>query len=574
MSVAERDVELFAGPGGFSEGAAHLGLRPLGIEWDAAACATRLARGHETLQADVSALDPMEFAPVRLMIAAPPCQAFSMAGLGAGREAIDVYLDAIGRWMEGKPPSREELDEQCSDDRAHLVLEVLRWALALRPQFIACEQVKEVLPLWEAIAGALRSIGYGTWTGILTTERYGVPQTRKRAILMAELGGQPTAPPATHATYVAPRVKAKQEESLFDVPEPARIVLPEDRELRPWISMAEALGWPNGGLVQHRRSGERLEEEWSADRPSDAVTSRTDRWRYRNGTHDHAADRGQDEPAPTVMFGDRLNTVEWHPDDQVGFPRRADTPSNRTTGRVEIDGVEYRERDFRRASEPAHTVTEKARSAIRMRANNQPNATERSADEPAPTIACGHSTADRVWLTDTGNTRSGSRESGRDRDGDEPAPTVTGRADQLERRTHYNSRDQRDGRTRELNRQRSIEEPAPTIAGESRNDSWVNDRPATTVAGDPRVFPPGHKLNAEDVEAGRTAQHRSGAGSSNGDGEPDGNGAVRVSVAEAAVLQGFPADYPWQGTRTAMYRQIGDAVPPPFAAAILAHLMS
>jgi site-specific DNA-cytosine methylase len=69
-AVDERDVELFAGAGGFSEGAAMLGLWPLGIEWDDAACATRRARGHETLQADVSALDPCEFAPVRLMIAA------------------------------------------------------------------------------------------------------------------------------------------------------------------------------------------------------------------------------------------------------------------------------------------------------------------------------------------------------------------------------------------------------------------------------------------------------------------------------------------------------------------------
>lgn len=47
-------VDLFAGPGGWDEAAATLGLRPLGIELDAAACATRAAAGHLTVRADVS----------------------------------------------------------------------------------------------------------------------------------------------------------------------------------------------------------------------------------------------------------------------------------------------------------------------------------------------------------------------------------------------------------------------------------------------------------------------------------------------------------------------------------------
>jgi hypothetical protein len=38
--------------------ARDLGLHPYGIELDEAACATRRAAGHRTLQEDVAALDP------------------------------------------------------------------------------------------------------------------------------------------------------------------------------------------------------------------------------------------------------------------------------------------------------------------------------------------------------------------------------------------------------------------------------------------------------------------------------------------------------------------------------------
>jgi DNA (cytosine-5)-methyltransferase 1 len=161
----------------------------------------------------------------------------------------------------------------------------------------------------------------------------------------------------------------------------------------------------------------------------------------------------------------------------------------------------------------------------------------RAIDEPAPTLHFGHALNSGVEWTTTP---------------DEPwAPTA------------YNSRDQKDGRTGEPNRQRAADEPAPTIAVESRNDSWVRDRPATTVACDPRVHPPGHRRNAEDEAAGRDDYEGRA-----------GENAVRVTAAEAAVLQSFPADYPWQGTRTKVFEQIGNAIPPLLALAILREVVS
>jgi len=36
----------------------------------------------------------------------------------------------------------------------------------------------------------------------------------------------------------------------------------------------------------------------------------------------------------------------------------------------------------------------------------------------------------------------------------------------------------------------------------------------------------------------------------------------------AALVQGFPADWPFQGSKTAQYRQVGNALPPAVAKAV------
>lgn len=45
--------------------------------------------------------------------------------------------------------------------------------------------------------------------------------------------------------------------------------------------------------------------------------------------------------------------------------------------------------------------------------------------------------------------------------------------------------------------------------------------------------------------------------------------ARTITVAQSAVLQGFPYDHPFRGDTTSAYLQVGNAIPVPLAAAVL-----
>jgi DNA (cytosine-5)-methyltransferase 1 len=242
-------VDLFAGPGGWSVAAQRLGLREIGLEFDKAAHMTRRAAGFHTIRDDVRSWGPANFPNARGLIASPPCQTFSAAGKGAGRRALDIVLAEVALMhlshCEGTPYIHAAPWE---DERTGLVLEPLRWALeAIRLgqpyAWLTFEQVPTVLPVWQAMADVLRAEGYSVAVGNLQAEQYGVPQTRKRAVLIAH--------------YVHGFVGTELE--FIDLPKPthskyhSRNKAQLDLGVLPWVSMAEALGW--GGFAQEAHQG-------------------------------------------------------------------------------------------------------------------------------------------------------------------------------------------------------------------------------------------------------------------------------------------------------------------------------
>lgn len=218
-------VDHFAGVG-WGVAARRLGIREYGVDNAASLIRIRSANRMRTIYRDVwsGLFHPWLVPAHRLYIASPPCQTFSMAGGGEGRAALDDVLTAIDeeRWKDAA--SLHGLTERM-DPRTALVLTPLAHIWAHRPELVALEQVPEVLPVWHAIARVLRTFGYSVWAGILRAEQYGVPQTRKRAILMARLDGKVSPPTPTHSRYYST--------------EPNRL----DPGVEKWLSMAEALGW-------------------------------------------------------------------------------------------------------------------------------------------------------------------------------------------------------------------------------------------------------------------------------------------------------------------------------------------
>lgn len=308
-------IDLFAGPGGWDEGARPLGIAPIGFEWDDAACRTAMKAGHARVRADVAKIPtaPM-VGKVTGLIASPPCQAWSMAGKRKGELDRQHCHDLTDRMAAGDDSTDWTTWE---DERSPLVCEPVRFVRDLRPEWVALEEVPAVASLWEHFALIFRRWGYSVWTGDLNSADYGVPQTRTRRILMASCVRQVQPPPPTHAQNPA--------DDLFG------------GSTAPWVTMAEALSWgfdepsctvsggggDTGGpepfanhsyrkrltaFVAAGVTGEGRPKD-PQTQPADTLTGKGTAYWLRMGNATGATVRPVTQPAPTVLFGHRCPDV-------------------------------------------------------------------------------------------------------------------------------------------------------------------------------------------------------------------------------------------------------------------------
>ena len=150
---------------------------------------------------------------------------------------------------------------------------------------------------------------------------------------------------------------------------------------------------------------------------------------------------------------------------------------------------------------------------------------------------------------------------------DQPAPTVqtpgtggyTGRLSLV-----------RHGRPSHPERKQSVDQPAPTVVSASKSGGYdklkleiltgLNDGGKTGGnQGARSVDQPSPSVRACD---GTSLALRVTGGGANPRSPADSGGRRRLTTSECACLQDFPAGYPFQGTKTSQYRQIGNAVTP------------
>lgn len=194
-------VDLFCGAGGLAYGLKAAGLTiAAGVDLDPA-CRypfEKNCRGHFE-EKSVSDLTKAELdgwfneADVRVLAGCAPCQPFS------------TYSQA----------------RKTPDARWDLLRSFLRIANEVRPEIVTMENVRGLAakPIWKEFVSGLRGAGYHVaWDEVVCTD-YGVPQSRKRLVLIASLLGpiqvpkaEPGEVPLTVRSAIAelPKLKAGQ----------------------------------------------------------------------------------------------------------------------------------------------------------------------------------------------------------------------------------------------------------------------------------------------------------------------------------------------------------------------------
>ena len=177
--------DFFCGAGGLTRGLLDAGINVvLGIDSDGS-CKDTYERNNipaKFLHADLrklSASDINEYAhgidPDNLLLAAcAPCQPFAQLNRYGKRTYKSTLLKEFARFVE-----------------------------ALKPRFVFLENVPGLVKVpggstYRRFRKKLTNLGYNLAEGVVNAKNYGVPQSRRRFVMLGVLGGNPSLPPSTH----------------------------------------------------------------------------------------------------------------------------------------------------------------------------------------------------------------------------------------------------------------------------------------------------------------------------------------------------------------------------------------
>ena len=189
-------IDLFSGCGGLSCGLEMAGHRCLlGVDASKEAIQSFAANHHEAAVylGDIKKLSEKKLKEllrgqkVDMVVGGPPCQGFSTVGKGA----VD-------------------------DVRNQLFKEFVRIVKATEPKVILFENVtglvaKKNQAILKKIFQQFEKLGYNMDARVLSAEEYGVPEKRRRTIIMGVRGGECQFPLVTHGPRVNKKVKTVKE---------------------------------------------------------------------------------------------------------------------------------------------------------------------------------------------------------------------------------------------------------------------------------------------------------------------------------------------------------------------------
>lgn len=187
METKIKALDLFSGAGGFSYGMSKAGIEVIAaIEYDQRIAKTYRKNHPNTIMinSDIrkvsvfknNNLESIEelvgFTDFDIIFGGPPCQGFSMAG-NRIRKNISFF----------------------EDERNLLFLEFLRIVREIKPKFFIIENVPGILNfdngrVRKEIHDSFSKLGYNVASKVLSAEKFGVPQRRKRAIFIGNRIGK------------------------------------------------------------------------------------------------------------------------------------------------------------------------------------------------------------------------------------------------------------------------------------------------------------------------------------------------------------------------------------------------